>query len=236
MDFLVKVLRKSSSPNVKPDPGHRPDPGHQPAYILRKLKQTTGAVQSMSYWVFTDIFEEAGPRFEAFHGGFGLMNTQGIKKPAYFAYQFLNQLGDRELKNADLDSTATLDDKGNAQVLLWDYSHTLPAGINNQQYFIKDLPPKSKGQVKVALRGLKPGAYTMTISQVGYKQNDAFTAYIGMGSPKQLTRPQVAALKATATGKPLKQQAVTVGRDGVFATALPLRENDVYLLQLNAVK
>jgi len=223
-----------SSSYTPSDPTH--DSYHQPAYILRKLKQSTGAVQSMSYWVFTDIFEEAGPRFEAFHGGFGLMNTQGIKKPAYFAYQFLNQLGDNELKNADQDSTATLDAKGNAQVLLWDYSHTLPAGINNQQYFIKDLPPKSKGQVKVAMRGLKPGAYTMTVSQVGYKQNDAFTAYIGMGSPKQLTRPQVAALKATATGKPLKQQPVTVGRDGVFSTALPLRENDVYLLQLNAVR
>jgi len=94
----------------------------------------------------------------------------------------------------------------------------------------------AKGQVKIAMRGLKPGAYTMTVSQVGYKQNDAFTAYIGMGSPKQLTRPQVAALKATATGKPLKQASVTIGRDGVFATALPLRENDVYLLQLNAVR
>ena len=46
----------------------------------------------MGYWTFTDIFEEAGPRMEAFHGGFGLMNTQGIKKPAYFAYQFLNNL------------------------------------------------------------------------------------------------------------------------------------------------
>ena len=221
-----------SSSYTPSDPTH--DSYHQAAYILRKLKQTGGAVQSMSYWVFTDIFEEAGPRFEAFHGGFGLMNTQGIKKPAYFAYQFLNQLGERELKNADRDSTVTLDDKGNAQVLLWDYTHTLPDKINNQQYFIKDLPPKAKGSVKVAMRGLKPGAYTMTVSQVGYKQNDAFTAYIGMGSPKQLTRPQVATLKATATGKPARQQAVTVGRDGAFSTTLPLRENDVYLLQLNA--
>jgi xylan 1,4-beta-xylosidase len=223
-----------SSSYTPADPTH--DSYHQAAYILKKLKQTTGAVQSMSYWVFTDIFEEPGPRFEAFHGGFGLMNTQGIKKPAYFAYQFLNQLGDRELKNADSNSTATLDDKGNAQVLLWDYTHTLPDKINNQQYFIKDLPPKAKGAVTVAMRGLKPGAYTMTVSQVGYKQNDAFTAYIGMGSPKQLTRAQVTSLKATATGKPARQQGVTVSHDGTLRTTLPLRENDVYLLQLNAAQ
>lgn len=223
-----------SSSYTPADPTH--DSYHQAAYILKKLKQSTGAVQSMSYWVFTDIFEEPGPRFEAFHGGFGLMNTQGIKKPAYFAYQFLNQLGATEVKNGDKDSYVTVDDKGNAQVLLWDYTHTLPPETNNQQFFVKDLPPKAKGQVKLAMRGLKPGAYTMTVSQVGYKQNDAFTGYIGMGSPKQLTRDQVKTLKAQATGKPARQEKVTVGNDGRLQTALPLRENDVYLLQFTAAR
>jgi len=71
---------------------------------------------------------------------------------------------------------------------------------------------------------------------VGYKQNDAFTAYIGMGSPRQLTREQVTALKAQATGKPAQQKTVQVGSDGTFTTALPMRENDVHLMQLNAAQ
>jgi xylan 1,4-beta-xylosidase len=223
-----------SSSYTPSDPTH--DSYHQPAYILQKLKQVGSAAQSMSYWVFTDIFEEAGPRFEAFHGGFGLMNTQGIKKPAYFAYQFLNALGPVELKNADAKSYATRDEKGNAQVLLWDYTHTLPDNINNQQYFIKDLPAKDKGKVKVELRGLKQGAYTLALSQVGYKRNDAYTAYIGMGSPTQLTKPQVATLKSLATGKPSEVRRVEVKADGRFSLALPMRENDVYLLTLNKAK
>jgi xylan 1,4-beta-xylosidase len=33
----------------------------------------------MSYWTFTDIFEEAGPRTTPFHGGFGLLNYQDLK-------------------------------------------------------------------------------------------------------------------------------------------------------------
>ncbi len=223
-----------SSSYTPADPTH--DSYHQAAYILQKLKQVGGAAQSMSYWVFTDVFEEPGPRFEAFHGGFGLMNTQGIKKPAYFAYQFLNNLASTELKNNDKKSIATTDDKGNVQVLLWDYTHTLPDGINNQQYFIKDLPPAGKGKVQVNMGGLKKGAYTLTISQVGYKQNDAYTGYIKMGSPKQLTRDQVASLKALATGKPAEQRKVSVGDDGRVSLALPLRENDVYLLKLSAAK
>jgi len=223
-----------SSSYTPSDPSH--DSYHQAAYILQKLKQVGTAAQSMSYWVFTDIFEEAGPRIEAFHGGFGLMNTQGIKKPAYFAYQFLNQLALNELKNTDARSYATADAKGNAQVLLWDYTHTLPEKINNQQYFVQDLPARDKGKVAVNVAGLKPGAYTLTVSQVGYQRNDAYTGYIKMGSPKQLTRPQVTALKAMATGKPSAQKTVRVGADGRFSTSLPLRENDVYLLDLQQAK
>jgi len=223
-----------SSSYTPADPTH--DSYHQAAYILQKLKQVGSAAQSMSYWVFTDIFEEAGPRFEAFHGGFGLMNTQGIKKPAYFAYQFLNHLGSFELNSNDKQIFATTDSKGNVQLLLWDYTFTLPDGINNQQYFIKDLPPKNKGEVAINVNNLKKGNYTLKISQVGYQRNDAFTAYIGMGSPAQLTKAQVDSLKTLATGKPSEEKHIKINADGVFKLNLPLRENDVYLLELSLSK
>lgn len=223
-----------SSSYTPADPTH--DSYHQAAYILQKLKQTGDAAQSMSYWVFTDIFEEPGPRFEAFHGGFGLMNAQGIKKPAYFAYQFLNKLSATELKTSDAQSIATKDEKGNTQLLLWDSTRTLPDGINNQQYYIKDLPPANKGDVNIHLQGLKKGKYKLAISQVGYKQNDSFTAYIGMGSPAQLTKAQVTELKAKSTGKPAQEKSISVGSDGKFDVNLPLRENDVYLLEVIASK
>ena len=221
-----------SSSYTPADPTH--DSYHQAAYILQKLKQVGSTAQSMSYWVFSDIFEEAGPRSEAFHGGFGLMNTQGIKKPAYFAYQFLNELSATELQNNDGQSMATTDDKGNVRLLLWDYTRTLPDGINNQQYFIKDLPAKAKGEVLVQVNGLRQGSYVLSISQVGYKHNDAYTSYIEMGSPAQLSKAQVTALKALATGKPQEKRQIRVNADGRLRLSLPMRENDVYLLKLQA--
>ncbi len=223
-----------SSSYTPADPTH--DSYHQAAYILQKIKQVGNAAQSMSYWVFTDIFEEAGPRFEAFHGGFGLMNTQGIKKPGYFAYQFLNRLAVTELISNDKQTFATTDNKGNVQLLLWDFTHTLPEGINNQQYFIKNLPPKNKGEMQINILGLKKGHYTVKISQVGYQRNDAYTAYIAMGSPAQLSKAQVDTLKAKATGKPAEEKRVRIAKDGKYTLTLPLRENDVYLIELNATK
>ncbi|MBW8859943.1 MAG: cellulase family glycosylhydrolase, partial [Caulobacter sp.] len=41
------------------------------AYILEKLKRTQGLAQGMSYWTYTDLFEEPGPPTAPFQGGFG---------------------------------------------------------------------------------------------------------------------------------------------------------------------
>lgn len=220
-----------SSSYTPSDPMH--DSYHQAAYILQKLKQVGRAAQSMSYWVFTDIFEEPGPRFEAFHGGFGLLNTQGIKKPAYFAYQFLNRLAATELQNSDALSWATKDASGSVQVLLWDFTYTLPEGLNDQQYYVQDLPAREKGKVAVRIAGLEEGRYSLLLTQVGYRHNDAYTAYIDMGSPAQLSRAQVAALKSEADGRALKKEEIRVGPDGVFVSEFGLRENDVFLLELD---
>ena len=72
-------------------------------YILSKLKGSEGYADSMSYWTFTDIFEENGPVPSPFHGGFGLLNFQGLRKPSFYAYQFLNKLGDTELVSNDAE-------------------------------------------------------------------------------------------------------------------------------------
>lgn len=213
------------------DPIH--DSYHEAAYILQKLKEAGNAPNSMSYWVFTDIFEEAGPRYTPFHGGFGLMNTQGIKKPAYFAYQFLNQLGHTELTNADSSSWAGKDAAGNVQVLLWDFTNTHPGdSVLNQMYYVRDLPSKPKGDALVAIDQLPAGKYRLEISQVGYRVNDVHTTYIDWGRPDQLTKQQVDALNSQSTGKPVTTETVTIGRDGRFDRKIAVRENDVFLLVL----
>jgi xylan 1,4-beta-xylosidase len=130
-------------------------------------------------------------------------------------------------------SWATTDGAGNVQVLLWDFTHTLPEGVNNQQYFVQDLPAQPKGETAIRIGGLREGRYQLRVSQVGYRRNDAYTAYLALGSPAQLTRAQVETLKAEVSGSPLRQQEVRVGRDGGFSVRLPMRENDVYLVELS---
>jgi xylan 1,4-beta-xylosidase len=201
-------------------------------YILEQFKNTEHGISAMSYWTFTDIFEENGPPMTPFHGGFGLLNFEGIKKPAYFAYQFLNQLGATELKNSDDASWVCRDEKGGAQILLWDLTRLASPTVANQNIFRKLQPAKSKGSVRVDLKNVPPGNYKLALRQIGFEKNDAYSDYLKMGAPSQLTRAQEKILREASTGKPEFERDIQIGTDGIFTETLPLRENDVLLLTL----
>jgi len=220
-----------SSSYTPADPIH--DSYHEAAYILDKIKKVGDAATSMSYWVFTDIFEEPGPRFTPFHGGFGLINYQGIDKPAFYAYKFLNQLGNTELINSDSCSWACKDEKGNIRVLLWDFTYTLPDSINNQDYYIRDLPAKSKGNVQIKISGIPAGAYTLNIYKVGYRVNDPYTMYYDMGRPAQLTKEQVQKIKELNDGSAISSEKIKVKKETPFIEELEIRENDVFLMTIS---
>jgi xylan 1,4-beta-xylosidase len=213
------------------DPIH--DSYHEAAYILEKIKQVGNAANSMSYWTFTDIFEEPGPRFTPFHGGFGLLNYQSINKPAFYAYAYMNKLGETELQNSDPASWACKSANGNIQVLFWDFTNTHPGdSVNNQVYYLRDLPAKSKGDVQVNLSGIPKGKYRLEVYQVGYRVNDAYATYLSMKRPSQLTRQQVEQIKNQNNGSPVSQEVIEIGNNGKFSKEIPIRENDVFLLNL----
>ncbi len=211
------------------DPVH--DDYFSAPYILEQLKLTEN-IASMSYWTFTDLFEEVGIPPRPFHGGFGLVSLQGIKKPAYFAYQFLNRLKEQEVRNDDERSWACRDSTGSVQILLWDL--TVPSGesIPNQIRFRLVRPAAFKQHVRLSISGLKPGSYLLSTFGVGFEMNDAYTAYLKLGMPMRIDRAQVNSLKAMATGAPRSQQQVLVDSDGQWANDYPIRENDVLLVEL----
>lgn len=213
------------------DPIH--DSYHEAAYVLQKIKQVGKAANSMSYWVFTDIFEEPGPRFTPFHGGFGMLNTQGINKPVFYAYQFMNRLGSIELVNNDSTSWVCRDSTGNIQALAWDFTNTHPGdSVHNQQYYIRDLPSKSKGKLKVNIVNVPDGTYALEIYKVGYHSNDAYSSYLAMGKPAQLNRQEVEQIKKQNDGSPVTREIIAVKAGVPFTKELEMRENDVFFLNM----
>lgn len=226
-DLKIHFTEWSTSYSPR-DPVH--DAYHSASWILSKLKRSEEFVASMSYWTFTDIFEEPGPPTGPFHGGFGLMNTQGLRKPAYFAYAYLNRLGPRELECTDPDAWACADDMG-FQVLLWNVT---PSGVPecNQNYYVRNLPSTPAEDVSLEIAGCVPGCYRLAVNRVGYRKNDIYTAFIGMKANGSLSPAQTKELSA-ASADQSETYSITIEKSGDhFRFNLEIGENEVAFLDI----
>ena len=220
-----------SSSYTPRDPVH--DSYISAAYILSKLKAVDGVVQAMSYWTYSDLFEEPGPPTAPFQGGFGLMNPQGVRKPAWFAYKYLHALAGKSVPLVDSNSWASVDGKRVA-LLVWDW-HQPEQTVSDRTFFTKLQPSKPSDAAALRFVNLTPGRYRLRIHRTGYRHNDAYSAYIEMGLPDRLTDAQLAALQRQTTDTPQVDETVTIGPDGRLSRDLPLSTNDVALVTLDPV-
>ncbi|MGO4700766.1 beta-xylosidase [Dyella sp. 2RAB6] len=202
------------------------------AYILSKLKAVDGQAQGMSYWTFSDLFEEPGPPTAPFQGGFGLLNPQGIRKPAYFAYKYLNQLGRQALVTGDAESIATRDGD-TFKLLVWHFQQ--PKQLqSNRSFYTRVQPAAPAAGVRLGLKGLRPGNYLITIHRTGFDANDAYTAYLRMGSPSALGTHQLQELRELTADRPVTSK-MQVGTSGTGEMTIPMHDNDVVLFELAPV-
>jgi xylan 1,4-beta-xylosidase len=199
------------------------------AYVLSKLKASEGMAQGMSYWTFSDLFEEPGPPTAPFQGGFGLMNPQGIRKPVYFAYKYLNRLDAAELKTGDDQSYVTWND-GVLKALVWDFVQPTQER-SDRPFYTTVFPSLPTGNVSLELQHMRPGTYRVALYRTGFDANDAYTAYLRMGSPTSLSTVQSNKLQSLTTDMPTRQWLV-INANGSGSFSIPMRSNDVVLVEI----
>jgi xylan 1,4-beta-xylosidase len=204
------------------------------AYILSKLKASQGLLQGMSYWAYTDLFEEPGPPSAPFHGGFGVLTREGVRKPAFFAYKYLHELSGNEVPSSDPESFISTD-AGQITALIWDWEYP-EQKVSNRSFYTKVHPTTDAPRADLTFKALAPGRYRLQIKRTGFRSNDAYTAYLEMGAPKELDATQLKQLNALTADEPETDRDVTIDRDGVFHVGVPMRKNDVVLVTLRAKK
>jgi len=208
------------------------------AWILDKLSKSAPAVDGMSYWAFSDQFEEGGPINEPFPGGFGLLNFDGLRKPGFFAYSFLARLQNRTYGSNDPKLIATKDGQKVALVT-WDYTEPKPTEPNNP-FFHGDIVPTELPIKTIQLAGLNPGQYRVKRTCVGYMKNDVFGEYRKLGQPKgkgaHLPEDTLRRLKAATMGEAELQPNLTVPSSGIGTLAVPMRTNDCWLIELEHIQ
>lgn len=203
------------------DPQH--DTSFAAALALRISMSVDDVVDAYSYWTFTDIFEENYFPSVPFHGGFGLFNLHGIKKPIYSAFEMMGKLGERHHPVAQSHPT----------VMLWVGETEGDDGVTHVLCINQAMPRHPIGSEDVALRiAARPGLRASAVSRTCIDEQHAnpALAWQQMGSPEYLSAVQVAMLKQAAA--PLTEVLPFDAADGAVTLRFVAAPQSVALLRV----
>ncbi len=97
------------------------------------------------------------------------------------------------------------------------------------------VPATPAPPVQVSFSHLKSDNYRLKVYRTGFRANDAYSAYIEMGTPKQLTPSQLDQLNSLTRDLPETDRVVRVGKSGSYQLSLPMRSNDAVLVTLEKI-
>ena len=160
-------------------------------WLADTIRQCDGLVDIMSYWTFSDVFEEQGVVKTPFYGGFGIIAAGGLPKPAFNAFKVLHWLGEQRLAVDSNMALATLK-AGSPVLAAWNL--VLPGATGAAK------------TVTFQFSGLS-GQHIAMIHRVDSMHGSLLDAYAQMGSPKYPTRSQIVTLqRAAALPEPERRQ------------------------------
>jgi xylan 1,4-beta-xylosidase len=155
-------------------------------WLADTISRCDGMVNMMSYWTFSDVFEEQGIVKTPFYGGYGLVAEDGVPKPAFDAFALLHELGDTRLPAASDDVLATRRKDGTLVIAAWNLVEPGATGANKT--------------ITLDLKNIAAGAHAV-IRRVDAEHGDTLDAWKKIGSPAYPSKAQIEALrKASETG------------------------------------
>jgi xylan 1,4-beta-xylosidase len=166
-------------------------------WLAQTVSQCDGMTEMMSYWTFSDVFEEQGVTKTPFYGGFGLVADGGIPKPAFDDFELLHELGAERLPADAPDVLVTRLKDGTLAIAAWNL-----------------VEPGAQGAEKTIVLDVKGMAADAraTIQRVDARHGDTLDAWKKMGSPSYPTNAQIAALRRVAELGPPETLAFDRGR------------------------
>jgi xylan 1,4-beta-xylosidase len=189
------------------------DSAYMGPFLANTIRECDGLVDVMSYWSFSDVFEEQGVVKTPFYGGFGLLAERSIPKAAFNDFALLHRLGDSRLNVSSDSALVTRRKDGSLAIAAWNLFLPEEAGS-----------PKT---LTLRFRGATPPK-SVRVTVVDKEHGSPLPAWEKMGSPVSPTGSQIAELRKAAEFPATKTMALTNG-----SLSLTLQPHALALIETN---
>lgn len=194
-------------------------------WLANNIRLCDGLTAGMSYWSFSDVFEEQGVVRSPFYGGFGLVAADHIPKPALNVFRALHHLGDQRIPVRSDSALATRDENGHVAVAVWDYAAPYGTGASYTPPPVKEPVAKS---IHLHFEHVPAGA-AVEVLRVDADHGNALKLFDAMGRPPgDLTQAQVQQLQAAGAMAPAEHMHL---RQGELDLSVPAQGLAVVLVE-----
>lgn len=140
----------------------------QAIFVIENVLRNYQELDAIGYWNLSDLTSEYQDISKPLFGGNGMITTDGIPKPVFFANRFLSTLGSNLISQSD-SHILTSKGIGSYQLLLHNYLHPSIFSIHK---FINDISPDKINTIfnnpsdktySLTLSNLIPGKYRVKI-------------------------------------------------------------------------
>lgn len=214
------------------------DSCYKGAYVMKNILENIDRTDMLGYWMGTDLFAEYSDMRDVVDGVSGLITRDGIRKPAWYAIEFLDQLGTFLEKRGE-NYIITSDGYGNWRIACHNFK-----GLNYQYYLARqDMPDnidsdKTLSDITKLVLGFelpceKGKNYTFRVMSVNRHRGSIQDEWMRMNKPSVLESCDVEYLRSVSTPQLKIDSLRESGGELKFETEL--EPNEIQIIMLNEI-
>jgi beta-xylosidase len=178
-------------------------------FILQNCIDAIAANETLAYWIASDISAEYSDSGAILFGGAGLISRHGIRKPAFFAYQFLSRLG-RTLLTKGNSFIVTAKSESEYAAIVFNYKYVSnDARLRNDFQYLSRAPAlffenREKLTLSLCLSNTPPGKYKIRRHLLNAAHGSIYDAWKSLSSIQELSAAEAAWLERTCIPGPAR--------------------------------
>lgn len=210
----------------------------QGAYIMKTCIESIGNVDKAGYWYGSDLHSEFYDTDSVLYGDNGLLTRDGIKKPSFYAFHFMNFVHEKMLGKSE---NALLSTNGRGSYTIachnckqFNYRYTMKEEMDIQ---ITDIPELYEDMdaihLKFKINNVENGEYVLRIFYVNQENGSIQDIWENMAYLKDLSKGEIDYMRRSAMPK-VEMRKIQV-EDGVLWVDTKLQAHEIRLLDIHYV-
>lgn len=203
------------------------------AYLVKHMIDGIGKADILGYWLGSDLFADFYDSKLLLNGSSGLLTKEGIPKPAFYAFEFMNRLG-RFMRGQGRHYAVTDNGHGNWRIICHNlkdlnYQYGLRSedeiSLYEQNNLFTDLKP---ARLHFDLPVQKNGTFQLRVYSVNQNHGSVQDEWLAMSAAEELNAEDITYLKRVVTPRLVIQNVAS--KQGRLVFDAELEPNEIQFI------